>query len=444
MSRLFGTDGIRGVANSELDCALALKVGMAAAVIQARQHPRPLFLTGCDTRGSGDMLEAALCAGICSAGGDVVRLGVVPTPAVAHLVPALGAQAGVMVSASHNPYQYNGIKLFGSGGFKLTDAQEDEIEEMIRSGDLPRAGEVGRIRHSGDVVGKYIEHIASCVSPLDGLRIALDCANGSASRTAEPLFNSLGAEATLICAEPDGRNINDGCGSTHIERLCGFIREHPGRFDVGFAFDGDADRCIAADENGRELDGDCILAILAERMRGEGTLNGGAIVATVMSNIGLTRFAENNGMRVETTAVGDRYVLERMLEGGYSLGGERSGHIIMTAHMTTGDGQLTAAKLAEALRRSGKRASQLCRMRQYPQLETKIYATPEMKSRLDRPAVAGYIKKCAESIPDGRLLVRTSGTEPVIRIMAESGDADGLAGLVAGCAETLERMLSAD
>ncbi len=443
MSRLFGTDGIRGVANTELSCSLALRTGMAAATIEKRLNPRPLFLTGRDTRESGDMLEAALCAGICAAGGDVVRLGVVPTPAVAYLVPHLGADAGVMISASHNPYQYNGIKLFGSGGFKLTDAQEDEIEALIRAGsfDTPATG-IGRIKRIHGTVDEYIKHIASCVSTLDGVRVALDCANGSASRTAETLFTSLGASVTAICAEPDGRNINDCCGSTHIGRLCRFIKENPGRFDIGFAFDGDADRCIAADENGDVIDGDEIMAIIAKRLKDDGRLNGGVIVATIMSNIGLSRFASANGMTVETTAVGDRYVLERMLEGGFSVGGEQSGHIILLDHMKTGDGQLTSAMLAETLKLSGVRASQLSRMKKYPQSETKIHATPEMKANMHHPAATEYIKRLAEQITDGRLLARPSGTEPVIRIMAEGSDGEQITQLVRECAATLPDILN--
>ena len=442
MARLFGTDGIRGVANTELSCLLALKTGMAAAAIERKLNPRPLFLTGRDTRESGDMLEAALCAGICAAGGDVVRLGVVPTPAIAWLVPHFGANAGVMISASHNPYQYNGIKIFGPGGFKLTDAQEDEIEALIRADDLSPADNIGRIRRIHGTVEKYIKHIASCVSPLDELRIALDCANGSAARTAGPLFESLGASVELICAEPDGRNINDGCGSTHIGNLCRFLRENPGRFDIGFAFDGDADRCIAADENGNELDGDEIMAIIARRMKDEGRLKGGVIVATVMSNLGLSRFAVQNGMTVETTSVGDRYVLERMLEGGFSIGGEQSGHIILSEHMTTGDGQLTAAVLAETLKKSGAPASKLRAMKKYPQSETKISATPEMKARMSHPAAAEYIERQAQRISDGRLLARPSGTEPVIRIMAEGSDSEQIAQIVLECAGALPDILN--
>lgn len=367
MGRLFGTDGARGIAVTELTCELAMNIGRAAAIVLTKQKThkgKARILIGKDTRISSDILESALIAGITSVGADVELLGVVPTPAVAYLVRYYGADAGVMISASHNSVEYNGIKLFSSTGFKLPDDVENEIEALIL--DTPEkmtlvdGSDVGRVRTMYGAVSEYNEHIQSTVDgKFQGLFVAIDCANGSASATAESLFYKFGAEYVYINNEPDGLNINDKCGSTHIEQLVELVKKRG--CDVGFAFDGDADRCLAVDEKGNIIDGDKLIAILSRYMKEIGTLKNNTAVVTVMSNLGFHRFMNENKIETVCTKVGDRYVLEEMLNNGYNIGGEQSGHIIFLDHATTGDGQLTAAQTLELLSKCKTSAVTACK-----------------------------------------------------------------------------------
>ena len=427
MGRLFGTDGARGVANTELTCELAMQIGRAAALVisEGNGGRRPVFMIGKDTRASGAMLEGALVAGLCSVGADVVLLGVVPTPAVACMVTGHSADAGIMISASHNPCEYNGIKIFSSTGYKLPDAVEEKIEAIVLDGareiPAPIGGEVGRVTVKTDTVDEYVKHVASSVDvKFDGLRIALDCANGSASATARKLFTELGADFDIFCSEPDGVNINDNCGSTHIGNLQKIVRE--GGYDAGFAFDGDADRCLAVDNNGDLVDGDYILALMAEDMKERGALKGNAVVGTILTNMGFHKFCRDRGMNFIAAKVGDRYVLEQMLKNGYNLGGEQSGHVIFLDHCTTGDGQLTAVQICGLLRRSGKKFSEFTGLvKPYPQTMVNVRVTPEGKKgwRSCVP-LSEAIKEAESELGDsGRIIVRESGTEPLIRVMTE-------------------------
>lgn len=430
MGRLFGTDGARGVAITELTCELAMQIGRAAALVLTKEtDKKPCIFIGKDTRISSDVLEAALCAGICSVGADAVRLGVVPTPAVAYLVRAKGADAGVMISASHNSVEFNGIKLFASTGYKLPDAVEEEIETLIldtpEKVELKSNTEIGRITDYTEAKDDYINYIASCIDTnLSGKYIALDCANGSASGTAKKLFEKLGARVDMLSAEPDGTNINDNCGSTHMENLMAYVAEHG--CDAGLAFDGDADRCLAVDENGNLVDGDKLIAIAANSMKNKGILKNNTAVVTVMSNLGFFHFAKREGIKTAATKVGDRYVLEEMLDKGYNIGGEQSGHIIFLDHATTGDGQLSGAKTIETLVNSGKKMSELAGlMDTFPQLMLNVRIKPEHRTvwREDEKVKAvmdSYEEKLGDN---GRILVRESGTEPLIRVMVEGKDA---------------------
>ena len=382
MGRLFGTDGARGIAVTELTCELAMNIGRAAAIVLTKQKThkgKARILIGKDTRISSDILESALIAGITSVGADVELLGVVPTPAVAYLVRYYGADAGVMISASHNSVEYNGIKLFSSTGFKLPDDVENEIEALIL--DTPEkmtlvdGSDVGRVRTMYGAVSEYNEHIQSTVDgKFQGLLVAIDCANGSASATAESLFYKFGAEYVYINNEPDGLNINDKCGSTHIEQLVELVKKRG--CDVGFAFDGDADRCLAVDEKGNIIDGDKLIAILSRYMKEMGTLKNNTAVVTVMSNLGFHRFMNENKIETVCTKVGDRYVLEEMLNNGYNIGGEQSGHIIFLDHATTGDGQLTAVQTLELLSKCKRPLSQLVKdIPDFPQLLVNVKIT---------------------------------------------------------------------
>lgn len=429
MGRLFGTDGARGVAITELTCELAMQIGRAAALVLTKKvSHKPKILIGKDTRISSDILEAALCAGICSVGADAVILGVVPTPAVAFLVTDKNADAGVMISASHNSVEFNGIKLFASTGYKLSDEIEEEIERLILDAPdeitLSSHTSVGRITHCDTAIRDYIDHIKSTVSTdLSGMKIALDCANGSSSSTAEQLFSEMGAEALLLGCEPDGTNINKNCGSTHMENLMGFVVENS--CDCGLAFDGDADRCLAVDENGELIDGDKLIAICAKAYKEQGRLKNNAAVVTVMTNLGFRYFAKDNGIETVTANVGDRYVLENMLDGGYNIGGEQSGHIIFLDDATTGDGQLSGAKVLEILKRSGMKMSELADiMHKFPQVMINVRITPRDKEVWKNDAaITGIIEKYeAELGESGRILVRESGTEPLIRVMIEGRD----------------------
>ena len=447
MGRIFGTDGVRGIANEKLDVELALAISRAAGmIIKAEGVARPKILVGRDTRLSGEMLQCAVAAGLSSVGCDVELLGVVPTPAVAYLVKRLGANGGVMITASHNPFMYNGIKYFGGDGFKLTDAQEDRIERIILDGEEPiefaRTEHIGTVHVNYGAVEIYEEHIASAVKHnLSALRIAVDCANGASYRTAKKIFGAAGANATFINCEPDGTNVNKKCGSLYTQNLGEFVKK--GGFDLGIAFDGDADRCLAVDENGELIDGDMIMAILAQRFAAEGKLRGNMFIPTIMSNMGLFKFAEKNGFNCYPTKVGDRYVLEAMLRTGARLGGEQSGHMILIDYMPTGDGELTGLLLAETLLLSGKKASELKGiMTVYPQVMINISATPEMKEHLSDPEVKSYIDIETQRLEgDGRILVRPSGTEPIIRVMIEGRDKDKIQKLAEECAETLQNIL---
>ena len=429
MGRLFGTDGARGVAITELTCETAMQIGKAAAIVLTKttKH-KPTIFIGKDTRISSDILEAALAAAICSVGANAQLLGVVPTPAVAALVEQKKADAGVMISASHNSFEFNGIKLFSSTGHKLSDEMEEEIEELIldRPEDMKivSGAEVGKMTHYRDAQTDYIRYIMKCIKGnLTGLRIAIDCANGSASATAKRLFEGLGADVYVINSSPDGININDNCGSTHIGNLMQFVVDK--KCNAGLAFDGDADRCLAVDEKGQLIDGDKLIAICAKAYKEQGKLKKNTAVVTVMSNLGFSYFAKDNGIKMKTTKVGDRYVLEKMLEGGYNLGGEQSGHIIFLDEANTGDGQLSGAKVMEILAESGKKMSELASvMEHFPQVMINVKISPRDREVWKNDSqITDLIERYEEELGEsGRILVRESGTEPLIRVMLEGKD----------------------
>ena len=432
MSRLFGTDGVRGIAGTELTCELAMHIGRAAAVVLTKHTShKPRLVIGKDTRLSSDMLEAAMVAGICSVGADVEILGVIPTPAVAYLVKKYKADAGVMISASHNPVEFNGIKLFNAEGYKLSDSLEDEIESLI-NGDLSQylknGVDLGKVAFAKYAAADYVKHLMDSIDDnLEGMTVAVDCANGSASVTAEALFKGLGANPLMLNDAPDGTNINDNCGSTHMEALVDFMKKH--RCQIGVAFDGDADRCLAVDENGNQLDGDKMLAIFSKDMKGNNQLSKDTVVVTVMSNLGFFHFAKREQVQAMATKVGDRYVLEEMIRGGYCLGGEQSGHIIFGDHATTGDGQLSAIKLMSIMKAEGKKLSYLGSvMDRYPQVLVNIKADDAGKRVLDEDeTVKRTIAALSDELgSDGRILVRASGTEPLIRVMVEGKDFDAI------------------
>ncbi len=432
MGRLFGTDGARGVAVTELTCELAMSIGRAAAIVLTKHKSagsKAKILIGKDTRVSSDILEAALISGIMSVGADAVLLGVVPTPAVAYLVKHENADAGVMISASHNSVEYNGIKLFAGTGFKLPDDVENEIEALILDNPgsvvLKNGTDVGRATYLADASDLYIKHLAE-VSDVHNkdLRVIADCANGSASATAKRLFDKLGVKYDIISAEPDGTNINEGCGSTHTDRLQKKVTE--GGYDLGVAFDGDADRCLAVDEKGNIVDGDRLIAIISNDMKASGTLKKDTAVVTVMSNLGFHTYMKEHGINTVCTSVGDRYVLEEMLKSGYNIGGEQSGHIIFLDHATTGDGQLTAVKLISLLSRSDRKLSSYNEeFADYPQLLVNVRITDDKKGLWDKnEAILASIKEAQSALADnGRILVRESGTEPLVRVMIEGKDA---------------------
>ena len=451
MGRIFGTDGVRGVANTELSCKLAMNLARASAMIIAERLGRaPVILVGKDTRISSDMLEAAVAAGLSSVGAHALLAGVLPTPAVSSLIAQGHADGGVMLSASHNSYEFNGVKIFGPGGHKLSDAEEFEIESIVLDKTKPYTvrwgGDLGRISQAQNLSEHYISRVVEAAEGrLAGIKVAIDCSNGSACATAEKIFSRLGADATFIANQPDGVNINRECGSTHMSGLMETVRA--GGYHVGIAFDGDADRCLAVDETGAYVDGDQIMAIFATDMRARGILKDNAIVATVMSNLGLAKFAEANGFSLVQTKVGDRYVLEEMRKCGYTLGGEQSGHIILPRHIGTGDGQLTAVMLLSILARSGKKLSELaCAMQVYPQAIVNIRADALMKSKLDVDQGALRIIEEAKAAlgNEGRILVRPSGTEPLIRVMIEGKDKAEITALIERTAEQLKERLSSN
>lgn len=427
MGRLFGTDGARGVANSELTCELAMNIGKAAAmVLTDSKDKHPKILIGKDTRISSDMLENALVAGLCSVGADVVLLGVVPTPAVAFLVKKYKADAGIMISASHNPFEFNGIKIFSGSGYKLPDALENEIEAIVLDGSeaypCPTHDGIGSVTSLESGADDYIEHIKSTISSsLAGMKIAFDCSNGSASRTAEKLFTDLGIDCVMLNDAPNGKNINYNCGSTHMDKLAEYVKAH-NDIDAGIAFDGDADRCLAVDENGNILDGDFIMSICAMDMRSRGLLSKETMVGTVMANMGVNRFCEDNNIGFVATSVGDRYVLEEMLAKGYNLGGEQSGHVIFLDYGTTGDGQLTAVQLLSIINRRKERFSAVRKiMKKYPQVLINIKVSQDGRARFNTDSdIAEKIESVKKLLgSSGRILVRVSGTEPLVRVMLE-------------------------
>lgn len=451
MGRLFGTDGARGIAVTELTCELAMNIGRAAAIVLTKQKThkgKARILIGKDTRISSDILESALIAGITSVGADVELLGVVPTPAVAYLVRYYGADAGVMISASHNSVEYNGIKLFSSTGFKLPDDVENEIEALIL--DTPEkmtlvdGSDVGRVRTMYGAVSEYNEHIQSTVGgKFQGLLVAIDCANGSASATAESLFYKFGAEYVYINNEPDGLNINDKCGSTHIEQLVELVKKRG--CDVGFAFDGDADRCLAVDEKGNIIDGDKLIAILSRYMKEMGTLKNNTAVVTVMSNLGFHRFMNENKIETVCTKVGDRYVLEEMMKHNYSIGGEQSGHIIFPEFNTTGDGLITAVQTLKVMKKWNKPLSEMNHlMVTYPQIlkNVRVYSKNGWQ---DNELISDSIKAGEEEMgSDGRILVRASGTEPLIRVMGEGKEINQLERIIDDIASVIEHELGVE
>ena len=445
MGRLFGTDGARGIANSELTCEMAMNIGRAAAFVLTRENVKhPKVLIGKDTRASSNMLEMALAAGLCSVGADVVLAGFIPTPAVAYLISDCGADAGVMISASHNPCEYNGIKLFNNSGYKLPDAIENEIEALVLDDmspiKFPTGGDVGNVFIRHDYIDKYIDHIVGSTDVrLDGIKIALDCSNGSASYTAQRIFKALGAELHIMHANPDGENINANCGSTHMNGLIDYVNAYG--MDLGLAFDGDSDRCLAVDEKGNLIDGDRLIAVFAKSLKDQGKLKGNTAVVTVMTNIGFKKFAKENGIDIAETGVGDRYVLEEMIKNDFVIGGEQSGHIIFKDFATTGDGQLTGVQFASIMAKTGKSASELASIMQvYPQTMVNVQASPELKELLKtdeeiKNAIDSVAKKLGE---DGRILVRASGTEPLIRVMLEGKNIKEIAALAEDVAAVIK------
>ena len=416
MGKLFGTDGIRGVVNAGLDADLAYKVGLAAATVLAKDKGgRPLVTIGKDTRISGDLLKGSLISGLCTAGADVLDLGTLPTPGVAWVTVDEEADAGIVISASHNPFEHNGIKIFNGQGFKLSDELEEKIEDIVLFGSnnvpMKTGGDIGKVSYVAPKASEdYIDHLEATIdSTLGGLRILVDCANGAASATAARLFDRFSKLRTdVINADPDGVNINDRCGSTHMDALAAMVKA--GGYDMGIAFDGDADRCLAVDELGNLIDGDQIMAACGLDMKNKGLLPGSTVVATVMSNLGLHIFARENGMELECTDVGDRNVLERMVEKGYRLGGEQSGHMIFLDHATTGDGQLTALQVFGACPR-------------YPQVLINIPVADNdvKKAAMASPLLAQAVQREEDALAgEGRVLVRPSGTEALMRVMVEA------------------------
>lgn len=447
MGKFFGTDGVRGVANRELTCELAMKIGKAAALVLTKDcKSSPKILIGKDTRISSDMLESALLAGICSVGANGVSLGVVPTPAVSYLVKKYNADAGIIISASHNSFEFNGIKLFNKNGYKLSDEVENEIEKIISDDSeikLPIAEKIGSISYVKTATDDYVDYISSAKKNINtNLKVAVDCANGSASATAGKLFDKLRINATILFSKPNGININENCGSTHLENLVSFVKEN--NCDMGIAFDGDADRCLCVDEKGEVIDGDAILGICAKNMKEEGMLKNDTLVGTIMSNLGLKEFCENNDMNFVETKVGDRYVLENMLENDYNIGGEQSGHVIFLDYSTTGDGELTAVQILNILSSSNFSASKLNSMvKKYPQKSATVNIELSQKGLLEKNIeIQKYLKETKEKLGSkAKLVVRESGTEPKIRVMAECDDNEFLENLVNKTVEIIKNNL---
>ncbi|UPM54519.1 phosphoglucosamine mutase [Gottfriedia acidiceleris] len=439
MGKYFGTDGVRGVANKELTPELAYKIGRCGGYVLTKNNVKPKIIVGRDTRVSGHMLEGALVAGLLSIGAEVMRLGVISTPGVAYLTKALGAQAGVMISASHNPVADNGIKFFGPDGFKLLDEQEDEIEELMDAevDRLPRptGNDLCQVSDYFEGGQKYLQFLKNTIDEdFSGLLVALDCAHGATSSLAPYLFADLEADIVTMGTNPNGFNINDGVGSTHPEALAALVKEKGA--DIGLSFDGDGDRLIAIDENGEIVDGDQIMYICAKYLNEKGRLKQNTIVSTVMSNLGFYKAVETNGMKSAVTGVGDRYVMEEMRKNGFNLGGEQSGHIIFLDHITTGDGMLSAIQLVSIVKETGKTLSQLAgEMKKYPQLLINVRVTDKNEA-LNNERIKAIISEVEEEMNgNGRILVRPSGTEPLIRVMAEAPSE-------AECKEYVERIVA--
>ncbi|MFD1019116.1 phosphoglucosamine mutase [Thalassobacillus hwangdonensis] len=424
MGNYFGTDGVRGVANKDLTPELAFKLGRFGGYVVTKGVERPKVLIGRDTRISGHMLEGALAAGLLSIGAEVMRVGVISTPGVAYLTKALGAEAGVMISASHNPVEDNGIKFFGPDGFKLTDDQENEIEALMDkdTDDLPRpvGGDLGQVNDYFEGGQRYMQYLKQTVDyDFEGMHIALDCAHGATSSLASHMFADLEADISSIGSSPDGLNINDGVGSTHPEAVKKLVLEKGA--DIGLAFDGDGDRLIAVDEKGNIVDGDQIMFICAKHMNKKGQLNHSTVVSTVMSNLGFYKAVEAEGMKSDKTAVGDRYVMEEMRNGGYNLGGEQSGHIIFLDHNTTGDGMLSALQLVNVMKDTGKPLSELAsEMKKFPQVLKNVKVTDKKAVQTNDKVQEAIQAVEAEMGDQGRVLVRPSGTEPLVRVMVEA------------------------
>jgi phosphoglucosamine mutase len=428
MGKMFGTDGVRGIANTELTAELAYKLGRAGAYVLTEGTHKPTIVVGMDTRISGDMLESALVAGICSVGAHAICVGVVPTPTVAYLTRQYKADAGVVISASHNPVEYNGIKFFNKDGYKLPDSVEDRIEDIIESElkevPSPTGEDLGVREINKDGIKDYIDYLKSIVkTDFKGMKIAMDCAEGASYYAAPEVFRELGAEVHVIHNNPNGKNINKNCGSTHMEELRKFTVSEG--CELGLAFDGDADRCLAVDELGNVVNGDFIMTILAKAMKDSGKLYNNTLVSTVMSNMGLFIACENEGIEVMKTKVGDRYVLEEMLKMGYKLGGEQSGHIIFLDYNTTGDGLITALMFADAVKNSGRKTSELAAiMRELPQVLVNAKVTNDKKDAYTKDElIVSEIEKMEKALSGrGRVLIRPSGTEPLVRVMLEGED----------------------
>lgn len=448
MRKYFGTDGVRGVANTELTCDLAYKLGRAGGFVLAKGKEKVKVIVGKDTRVSGDMLEAALISGLMSVGCDIITVGVVPTPAVAYLTQKYGADCGVVISASHNPVEYNGIKFFNKDGYKLDDELELNIEQYIDDIDKvdyhPIGCKVGKKIHKHDAQRDYIEYLKSIINvDFKGLKVVLDCANGAAYNVAPIVFDELGASVITINSRPDGNNINDKCGSTHPQSLQKSVLAH--KADLGLAYDGDADRLIAVDENGNIVDGDHIMVLSAIHLKNKNKLAQDTLVVTVMSNIGLTIAAKEHGINLAATAVGDRYVLEEMKKSGYNLGGEQSGHMIFLDYNTTGDGVLSSLVLAQIVLEEGQGLSKLASvMTQYPQVLVNARIKNENKNRyMEYPEIKSEIERIEELLDgSGRVLIRPSGTEPLVRVMLEGKEEGQIRELATNLANLIQEKLS--
>lgn len=446
MGRMFGTDGVRGIANSELSAELAYKLGKAGAYVLTEGAHKPKILVGMDTRISGDMLESALVSGILSVGAEAICVGVIPTPAVAYLTRKYNADAGVVISASHNPVEYNGIKFFNGEGYKLKDELEDKIQSVIESNfaevPVPTGADLGRkTQECGEAIGDYVEFAKSTIDVnLKGLKIALDCANGASCITSVKAFKELGAEVLVINNDPDGININKNCGSTHPEELMDYVVRKD--CDLGFAFDGDADRCLAVDSKGNLINGDFIIAICGKYLNEQNKLNKNSVVVTVMSNLGLDIALNKIGIKSVKTKVGDRYVLEEMLKENYKLGGEQSGHIIFLDHNTTGDGLITALQIASIVKKSGKKLSHLASMmKELPQVLVNASVPNDKKDihEKDEEIIAEIKKMEAKLDGCGRVLIRPSGTEPLVRVMLEGENQQELDDMAHSLAKLIEK-----